>query len=129
MDRRTSDLIFIKWFISVIFFLISLSILGYLGFINSLINNDASYITSLIFIIFTYFSIKVGSELYYLRARYMNINNLLSMIINKSRNDVNKLINTINLIEGELRDSKNIDTKYNKLYIKIHIINKIKDLI
>jgi len=29
---------------------------------------------------------------------------------------VNKLINTINLIEGELRDSKNIDTKSNKYF-------------
>ncbi len=36
--------------------------------------------------------------------------------INQSRNDVNKLINTINLIEGELRDSKNIDTKSNKYF-------------
>ena len=36
--------------------------------------------------------------------------------INQSRNDVNKLINTINQIEGELRDSKNIDTKSNKYF-------------
>ena len=36
--------------------------------------------------------------------------------INQSRNDVNKLINTINLIEGELRDTKNIDTKSNKYF-------------
>lgn len=40
--------------------------------------------------------------------------------INRSRNDVNKLINTINLIEGELRNTKNIDTKSNKyLYFLI----------
>jgi len=36
--------------------------------------------------------------------------------INQSRNDVNKLINTIKQIEGELRDSKNIDTKSNKYF-------------
>ncbi len=36
--------------------------------------------------------------------------------INQSKNDVNKLINTINLIEGELRDTKNIDTKSNKYF-------------
>ena len=117
MDIRTSDLIFIKWFISVIFFLISLSILGYLGFINSLINNDASYITSLIFIIFIYFSIKVGSELYYLRTRYMNINNLLSMIINKSRNDVN-------IILKSFANSKNTDDQSIFTYISSMTQNK-----
>ena len=36
--------------------------------------------------------------------------------INQSKNDVNKLINTIKLIEGELRDTKNIDTKSNKYF-------------
>tara|TARA_B110000503_G_scaffold78303_2_gene120385 strand:+ start:8053 stop:8916 length:864 start_codon:yes stop_codon:yes gene_type:complete len=36
--------------------------------------------------------------------------------INESKNDVDKLINTINLIEGELRDTKNIDTKSNKYF-------------
>jgi Ca-activated chloride channel family protein len=34
--------------------------------------------------------------------------------INESQNDVNRLINTINQIEGELRDSRQIDTKANK---------------
>ena len=36
--------------------------------------------------------------------------------INESQNDVERLINTINLIEGELRDSKQMDTKANKYY-------------
>lgn len=36
--------------------------------------------------------------------------------INGSRNDVERLINTINDIEGELRDSKQVDTKSNKYY-------------
>lgn len=36
--------------------------------------------------------------------------------INQSRNDVERLINTINDIEGELRDSKQFDTKSNKYY-------------
>lgn len=36
--------------------------------------------------------------------------------INKSRNDVERLINTINDIEGELRDSKQVDTQSNKYY-------------
>lgn len=36
--------------------------------------------------------------------------------INSSKNDVNRLINTINLIEGELRDSKQVDTKANKYF-------------
>jgi Ca-activated chloride channel family protein len=36
--------------------------------------------------------------------------------INESQNDVERLINTINLIEGELRDSKQIDTKANKYF-------------
>ena len=36
--------------------------------------------------------------------------------INDTQNDVERLINTINLIEGELRDSKQVDTKANKYY-------------
>lgn len=36
--------------------------------------------------------------------------------INQSRNDVERLINTINDIEGELRDSKQVDTQSNKYY-------------
>ncbi len=36
--------------------------------------------------------------------------------INESKNDVNRLINTINLIEGELRDSKQVDAKSNKYF-------------
>ena len=36
--------------------------------------------------------------------------------INDSQNDVGRLINTINLIEGELRDSKQMDTKANKYF-------------
>lgn len=36
--------------------------------------------------------------------------------INESQNDVERLINTINLIEGELRDSKQMDTKANKYF-------------
>lgn len=36
--------------------------------------------------------------------------------INSSKNDVERLINTINLIEGELRDSRVVDTKANKYY-------------
>ncbi|MFZ9046178.1 MAG: vWA domain-containing protein [Cyclobacteriaceae bacterium] len=36
--------------------------------------------------------------------------------INDSQNDVERLINTINLIEGELRDSKQMDTKANKYF-------------
>lgn len=36
--------------------------------------------------------------------------------INESRNDVERLINTINDIEGELRDSKQVDTQSNKYY-------------
>jgi Ca-activated chloride channel family protein len=36
--------------------------------------------------------------------------------INESQNDVERLINTINLIEGELRDSKQVDTQANKYF-------------
>jgi Ca-activated chloride channel family protein len=36
--------------------------------------------------------------------------------INESKNDVDRLINTINLIEGELRDSKQVDAKSNKYF-------------
>ncbi len=36
--------------------------------------------------------------------------------INKSRNDVSRLISSINEIEGELRDSKEVDTKSNKYF-------------
>lgn len=36
--------------------------------------------------------------------------------INDSRNDVERLINSINDIEGELRDSKQVDTAANKYY-------------
>ena len=82
-SKNISDLIFIKWFIGVIFFLIFMIILNYFGFISSFINNDASYITSLIVIIFIYFSIKVGTELFSLRFRYENINILYLKLLNK----------------------------------------------
>ncbi len=36
--------------------------------------------------------------------------------INDSKNDVDRLINSINDIEGELRDSKQVDTKSNKYF-------------
>lgn len=36
--------------------------------------------------------------------------------INKSRNDVSRLISSINEIEGELRDSKQVDAKSNKYF-------------
>ena len=36
--------------------------------------------------------------------------------INSSKNDVERLINSINDIEGELRDSKQVDVAANKYY-------------
>ena len=36
--------------------------------------------------------------------------------INESTNDVDRLINTINLIEGELRDARQVDAKSNKYF-------------
>mgnify|MGYP001168154070 FL=1 len=93
MNKNISDLIFIKWLIGVIFFFLLIYLLSYFDFLSSLINNDASYISSLIFIIFFYFSIKVGIELYYLRMRYININLLLSMLLSKSKKDINDILN------------------------------------
>ena len=93
INKHISDLIFIKWLIGVIFFFLIIYLLSYFDFLSSLINNDASYISSLIFIIFFYFSIKVGIELYYLRMRYVNINLLLSMLLNKSKKDINDILN------------------------------------
>ena len=116
--KNISDLIFIKWFIGVIFVLIFIFILHYLGFLHPLINNDASYITSLIFIIFTYFTIKVGAELFYVRIRYMNIGVLESMLISKSRSDVASILKIFQY-------SKNNDDQSIYLYI---ISNKNDDL-
>ena len=93
INKHISDLIFIKWLIGVIFFFLFIYLLSYFDFLSSLINNDASYISSLIFIIFFYFSIKVGTELYYLRMRYVNINLLLSMLLSKSKKDINDILN------------------------------------
>jgi len=93
MNKHISDLIFIKWLIGVIFFFLFIYLLSYFDFLSSLINNDASYISSLIFIIFFYFSIKVGTELYYLRMRYININLLLSMLLSQSKKDINDILN------------------------------------
>jgi Ca-activated chloride channel family protein len=36
--------------------------------------------------------------------------------INESRNDVNKLINTINKIEGEMRDARTVDVSANRYF-------------
>ena len=36
--------------------------------------------------------------------------------INETKNDINRLINTINSIEGELRDTKKVDVTINKYY-------------
>ena len=108
--KNISDLIFIKWFIGVIFVLIFIFILNYLGFLHSLINNDASYITSLIFIIFIYFSIKVGIELFYIRVRYMNIDILLSMLSSKSKKDASSIL-------SRFQCSKNNDDQAIYLYI------------
>ncbi|MFY0607486.1 MAG: VWA domain-containing protein [Cyclobacteriaceae bacterium] len=41
--------------------------------------------------------------------------------INESQNDVERMINSINDIEGELRDSKQMDTKANKYYYFLSI--------
>ena len=108
--RNISNLIFIKWFIGVIFFLIFIFILNHLGFLYPLINNDASYITSLILLIFIYFSINVGIELYHLRERYLNISNLLSVSKNKSKKE-------INLILQQFLNSKHSDDQSIYTYI------------
>ena len=110
IDRNISNLIFIKWFIGVIFFLIFIFILNHLGFLYPLINNDASYITSLILLIFIYFSINVGIELYHLRVRYLNIYNLLSVSKNKSKKE-------INLILQQFLNSKHSDDQSIYTYI------------
>tara|TARA_B100000965_G_scaffold397847_2_gene415017 strand:- start:2331 stop:3050 length:720 start_codon:yes stop_codon:yes gene_type:complete len=110
IDRNISNLIFIKWFIGVIFFLIFIFILNHLGFLYPLINNDASYITSLILLIFIYFSINVGIELYHLRVRYLNIYNLLSVSKNKSKEE-------INLILQQFLNSKHSDDQSIYTYI------------
>ena len=115
-SKNISDLIFIKWFIGVIFFLIFMVILNYFGFISSFINNDASYITSLIVIIFIYFSIKVGAELFYLRFRYENINILYLKLLNKSQEDI---LATLRLF----KDSKNHDDQTIHTYITSKIQN------
>ena len=110
IGRNISNLIFIKWFIGVIFFLIFIFILNHLGFLYPLINNDASYITSLILLIFIYFSINVGIELYHLRERYLNISNLLSVSKNKSKEE-------INLILQQFLNSKHSDDQSIYTYI------------
>ena len=110
IGRNISNLIFIKWFIGVIFFLIFIFILNHLGFLYPLINNDASYITSLILLIFIYFSINVGIELYHLRVRYLNIYNLLSVSKNKSKEE-------INLILQQFLNSKHSDDQSIYTYI------------
>ena len=110
IGRNISNLIFIKWFIGVIFFLIFIFILNHLGFLYPLINNDASYITSLILLIFIYFSINVGIELYHLRERYLNISNLLSVSKNKSKKE-------INLILQQFLNSKHSDDQSIYTYI------------
>ena len=115
-SKNISDLIFIKWFIGVIFFLIFMIILNYFGFISSFINNDASYITSLIVIIFIYFSIKVGTELFYLRFRFENINILYLKLLNKSQEDI---LATLRLF----KDSKNHDDQTIHTYITSKIQN------
>ena len=114
MKKSASDLIFIKWVTGVIFFLIFIFILLHYGFMNSLINNDASYITSLIFIIFIYFSIKVGIELFLIRDRYMNINILFSILSSDSKEDVNSILKIF-------QHSNNSDDKSIYIYITSNI--------
>ena len=116
MKKNESDLIFIKWIIGVIFFLIFIFILNYFGFIYSLINNDASYITSLIFIVFIYFSIKVGIELFYIRARYMNINILFSILSGDSKGDIDSILKIF-------KHSNNYDDKSIYIYVTSNIEN------
>jgi len=116
MKKNESDLIFIKWIIGVIFFLIFIFILNYFGFIYSLINNDASYITSLIFIVFIYFSIKVGIELFHIRARYTNINILLSMLSSDTKEDIYSILKIF-------KHSNNNDDKSIYIYITSNIEN------
>ena len=116
MRNKASDLIFIKWIVGVVFFLIFIFILNYFGFMNSLINNDASYITSLIFIIFIYFSIKVGIELFYIRARYMNINILFSILSGDSKGDIDSILKIF-------KHSNNYDDKSIYIYVTSNIEN------
>ena len=116
MKKNASDLIFVKWIIGVVFFLTFIFILNYFGFMSSLIKNDASYITSMILIIFIYFSIKVGIELFYLRARYMNINILFSILSGDSIGDIDSILK-------RFKHSNNYDDKSIYIYVTSNIEN------
>ena len=116
MKKNASDLIFVKWIIGVVFFLTFIFILNYFGFMSSLIKNDASYITSMILIIFIYFSIKVGIELFYLRARYMNINILFSILSGDSTGDIDSILK-------RFKHSNNYDDKSIYIYVTSNIEN------
>ena len=64
IDKRESDFIFIRWLLFIVALTIFLIIFYKFGFINDLIENDVSFISPIIIIIFILFTGHVGYILY-----------------------------------------------------------------
>ena len=70
IDKRESDFIFIRWLLFIVALTIFLIIFYKFGFINDLIENDVSFISPIIIIIFILFTGHVGYILYKLRKTH-----------------------------------------------------------
>ena len=88
LDRHTSDLIFIRWFLFFIALIILLLIAEQFKLLSTILSNDVSYISSIILSIFFFFTIKLGHQLYYFKDIYLNIILLLNNISSDTKRDV-----------------------------------------
>ena len=73
LTKHTSDLVFIKWILFFIGLIIILIVAEQFNLLSTMLANDISHISSVILLIFFYFTIKVGYELFFLKDRYLNI--------------------------------------------------------
>ncbi|MBS83102.1 MAG: hypothetical protein CMD65_03095 [Gammaproteobacteria bacterium] len=82
------DFIFIKWLYFIIILLIFITILYKLGFIADLFISDISYISSLILILFTIFTFKVGREIYYIMNTAIKLDDISTNNYNLTSNSI-----------------------------------------
>tara|TARA_B110000008_G_scaffold260829_1_gene281745 strand:- start:134 stop:901 length:768 start_codon:yes stop_codon:yes gene_type:complete len=81
--NKEADIIFTKWFLFFIGLLVVIFLLSKYNLITSLLKNDISFISPLILIIFSFFTIIVGRHLFIIR-NVANIYNTLKLSINSN---------------------------------------------
>ena len=121
LTKHTSDLVFIKWILFFIGLIIILIVAEQFNLLSTMLANDISHISSVILLIFFYFTIKVGYELFFLKDRYLNILLLLSHL---STNSKNNALDSFNYFKRSTNNDDIIIIKYIRSIISLTRSNK-----